>query len=197
MLYSWSMEPLLPTDEAERIAAIDPLIERAQDLSTAAPVPPAPAHKVNGLFSRQHRLPADCVNLAKELISIRDQIEAAVIAKYREVSLTHAAVIESVLIHHKRQRLLERWLIRPKHVKPRPWESDDDNNTQAIPLKERIQLTKDEAQAADARAKAIASLGLGDSNAEGIPWATVFAGMAKAASVIDASKAKPSASEGE
>lgn len=193
MLYSWSMEPILPADEAERIAAIDPLIERAQDLSAAAPVAPAPAHNVNGLFSRKHRLPADCGNLATELISIRDQLEAAVIAKHGEVSLQHAAIIESVLIHHKRQRLLERWLIRPKHVKPRPWESDEDNNTAAIPLKERIQLTKDEAAAADARAKAITSLGLGDSNNDGIPWATVFAGIAKVAGVIDTKASKSEA----
>lgn len=149
----------------------------------------------SGLFSRKHRVPVDCGNLVREMESIRDLLEREVIAKHGEIGVDHAAIIESVLIHHKRQRLLERWLIRPKHIKPRPWESDDENNTQSIPLADRMKLVSEESKAAEARAKAIQSLGLGKSTSDDIPWAQVFAAGMKVAGVIDA-KAKQS-SEGE
>lgn len=153
---------------------------------------PAKPSRVSGLFSRRHMLPADCKRLAGEMEALREQLEQAVCEKHGQVSLYHAAVIESVLTHHKRLRLLERWLVRPKHVKQKPWEAPiEGNSTGEIDLVDRIRILKDESAATDARNKAILSLGLGTVTSDDIPWATVFAGMAKAAGVIDATKAKP------
>lgn len=191
------MEPLRPIiADVDEYLSTTPVTERAEQLlAEARTMPPAPPHRVNGLFSKQHKLPADCKHLAEEMRSIQEQLEAAVIEKHGQVGIYHAAVIESVLTHHKRLRLLQRWLVRPRHVRPKPWETDEGNRTEHIDLSDRVKLLDGESKATDARNKAILSLGLGAVTAEDIPWATVFAGMAKAASAIDATKAKPSEGE--
>lgn len=187
------MEPLRPIiADVDEYLFTTPVTERAEELLAAAKaMPPAPPHRVNGLFSRKHRLPADCKHLAEEMQAIQEQLEAAVIEKHGQVGIYHAAVIESVLTHHKRLRLLQRWLVRPKHVRPKPWETDEGNRTEDIDLSERVKLLDGESKATDARNKAILSLGLGGTTTDDLPWAKIFEAGMKVAGVIDASKAKP------
>lgn len=186
------MEPILNDAGLDEVLLTEPLTPTAERLQAeAGALPLSRKANVNGLFSKKHRLPADCKHLADEMASIQDQLESAVNEKHGQVSIYHAALIESVLTHHKRLRLLQRWLVRPLHVKPKPWETDEFNRTQDIPLKERVQLLDGESKAADARNKAILALGLGASTTEDLPWEKIFAAGMKVAGVIDASKAKP------
>lgn len=162
----------------DSILSTEPTSERASQLQASAQSLPAPSTRVSGLFSKQHKLPRDCGWLARELQALSDQLTQAVAAKHGEVSIYHSALIESALKHHKRLRLLERWLIRPLH---QPRRSGDDltskilNRTSAIPLAERIQLVKEEALATDARAKAIQQLGLDGGSGDATDWGKVFA----------------------
>lgn len=186
------MEPTIDETGLNEILLTEPLTPTAERLQAeAGALPPSRKASVNGLFSSKHRLPADCKHLAEEMQSIQEQLEAAVIEKHGQVGIYHAAVIESVLTHHKRLRLLQRWLVRPKHVRPKPWETDEGNRTEDIDLSERVKLLDGESKATDARNKAILSLGLGGTTTDDLPWAKIFEAGMKVAGVIDASKAKP------
>lgn len=178
------MNPLIP-DPLDYLSQ-HPTSKRAEkQLAQAESLPPVPVHNT-GLFSKRHRLPADCQYLANEMESIKAQLETAVCEKHGQVGIHHAVLIDSVLTHHKRVRLIQRWLVHPKHKKQKPWEAlDEENTTAAINLEVRLKLLKEESAASDARSKAIQGLGLGEATADNIPWATVFAGMAKAAGVIE------------
>lgn len=181
------MEPIVSEADQNEILLTEPLTQAAADsMSAAAALPLTRKGSVNGLFSKRHRLPADCQYLANEMELIKAQLEAAVLEKHGQVSIHHAVLIDSVLTHHKRVRLIQRWLVHPKHKKQKPWEAlDDENTTAAIDLEVRLKLLKEESAATDARSKAIQGLSLGEANTDNIPWATVFAGMAKAAGVIE------------
>lgn len=175
------MRPSIPNPD--HVLSVEPTSDEALRLqANAADLPLTTQRQVHGLFSKRHRLPSDCKRLAGEMEAIREQLEAAVAEKHGQVGILHAALIDSVLTHHKRLRLLERWLVRPKHVRQKPWEAQlEGNSTGEIELADRMRLLKEESAASDARAKAIRDLGLGAVTADEIPWATVFAGMAQAA----------------
>jgi hypothetical protein len=159
--------------------------QRLLDVTANLPIKP---RRENGLFSKLHRLPADCQWLAVEMETIQEQLQDAVLQVHGEVSIYHSSVIECALKHHKRQRLLERWLIRPEHVnRTRKNDPKGHNTTAAIPLKNRVVLVKQEAQAADARAKAIQLLGLSKSDRDDSPnWEKIFSLGVKAGSAIEA-----------
>lgn len=156
------------------------LLDQVRDLPIKPP-------RANGMFSKLHRIPRDCQWLADEMESIQAQLIDAVANRHGEVSVYHSAVIESVLSHHKQQRLAAWWLVRPMH-KRRTRDSDPDatNVTSAIPLVERIALVKQEAAASEARAKAIKELGLiGDKGDDAPDWAKIFAQGVKAGSALE------------
>lgn len=160
---------------------IDNPSEQALDLLNQAKALPANPRLYSGLFSKKHRLPRDCQWLADEMESIQGQLLDAVQAKHGEVSVYHSSVIETVLKHHKRQRLLERWLVRPMHQNRNSHNDPDEvNRTRAIPLVERIRLVKEESLASESRAKAIKLLGLSESVDDSPDWTKIFAAGAQA-----------------
>lgn len=159
----------------------EPTSAQSADLQASAEnLPVARERSPSGLFSKRHRLPADCNRLANEMASIREQLEAAVMARHGEINIFHAAAIDSVLTHHKRLRLLERWLVRPKHVRQTPGNIDRENTTSAIELSERVKILKEESAASDARAKAINALSLGPPVLNNLPWDQIFPAVAQA-----------------
>lgn len=104
------------------------------------------------------RLPKSSGLIRQQLYAERDEIEAAVCRQHGEISLFHAALVQSALRHSGRAQLLERWL---------RIEAD-------LPLNERLAVLREIGSASDSRDKCLQRLGL-DQTQHSDPWAVVDA----------------------
>ncbi len=90
------------------------------------------------------RLPKSCGAIRQQLYAERDDIELSVGRQHGEVSLYHAALIQSAVRHSGRAQLLERWL----------------RVEEGLSLNERLAVLKEIGAASDSRDKCLKLLGL-------------------------------------
>lgn len=95
-------------------------------------------------WSAVKRLPKGSGAIRQQLYCERDEIEIATGRQHGEVSLFHAALIQSAIRHSGRAQLLERWL----RVEP------------DLTLNERLAVLKEIGAATDSRDKCLQRLGL-------------------------------------
>ena len=90
------------------------------------------------------RLPPGAGAIRRQLYAERDEIHAAVVSSHGEISLTHAALVQSAIRHSGRASLLERWL----RVEP------------GLSVSERIAILKEIGAATDSRDRCLERLDL-------------------------------------
>jgi hypothetical protein len=105
-------------------------------------------------WTRRGKLPRKYKALRAELRSLGDDIEAEIVSlKGRQPTLYERAVVSTVVRHHGRLALLERWLAA-EHA--------------TMPLADRLAVLKSIGDASTARDKALASIGLDRDRTESI-----------------------------
>jgi hypothetical protein len=90
------------------------------------------------------RLPKGAGLVRRALYAERDEIERAVVSQHGEISLYHAALIQSALRHSGRAGLLERWL----------------RLEEGLSLTERLAVLKEIGSASDSRDRCLKLAGL-------------------------------------
>lgn len=109
--------------------------------------PPGNANRTRSgkrAWSAVKRLPKGSGAIRQQLYTERDEIEVVTGRQHGEISLFHAALIQSAIRHSGRAQLLERWL----RVEP------------DLTLNERLAVLKEIGAASDSRDKCLQRLGL-------------------------------------
>lgn len=114
----------------------------------------APLNNRNAIRHGLHAtsLPKDVRGLENRLNKFRRHVEDAVYEQQGEVTLYHAAVIQSALRHERRARLLERWLKKESDGKGK--------GKKKLQLQDKMMILQQVSQATDARDKCLKALGL-------------------------------------
>jgi hypothetical protein len=119
----------------------------------------APPNNANRLKSGRRawaavkRLPKGAGAVRRALYAERDELERETVSHHGEITLYHAALIQSAIRHSGRAQLLERWV---------RIEAD-------LSLAERLAVLKEIGSATDSRDKCLKSMGL-DAKRHADPW---------------------------
>ena len=125
---------------------------------------PAPRDNANRTRSGKRawttvkRLPKGSGLVRQALYAERDELESAVCLRHGEITLYHAAILQSAIRHSGRAQLLERWL-----------RTEPD-----LGLQDRLAVLREIGNASDSRDKCVRKLGL-DKVPETDPWAALDA----------------------
>lgn len=100
----------------------------------------------HGLRASVSKFPKAAKSDERKVYTLRNTIQEAVATQYGEISVMHAALIQSAVRHETRAILAARWLRRDENEK--------------LPLNDRLQLLATISSATDARDKCLKALGL-------------------------------------